>query len=98
LVDNIYEVVDSTSDENYWTLGIFSTLEEAKREIELCDEPADLGGDREENDECCAVEIRERKFGWGGIGRKVAEYWWTSAYDEAKDEYGWIRKTMGGVD
>lgn len=88
---SVFEVVDATDDENYFTLGIFLSLAEAVREVETCDEPDDLGGDHGDHEEYCVVEIRERKIGWGGIGRKAAEYRWESKYDETADEYGWIR-------
>lgn len=93
---SVFEVVDSTDDENYFTLGIFISLAEAMREVETCVEPDDLGGDHGDHEEYCVVEIRERKIGWGGIGRKVAEYEWKSTYDEAADEYGWIRTQNPG--
>ena len=88
---SIFEVVDATDDETYFTLGVFATLDDAKREVESCDEPDDLGGDHGDHEEHCVVEIRERKIGWGGIGREVARYEWKSTYDEATDEFKWIR-------
>ena len=88
---SVFEVVDATDEENYFTLGVFLSLADAMREVESCDEPDDLGGDHGDHEEYCVVEIRERKIGWGGIGREVAKYEWTSKYDEDKDEYGWIR-------
>ena len=93
---SVFEVVDSTDDENYFTLGVFLSLSDAVREVETCDEPDDLGGDHGDHEEYCVVEIRERKIGWGGIGRKAAEYRWESKYDETADEYGWIRTEPNG--
>jgi hypothetical protein len=90
-VCSVFEVVDATDDENYFTLGVFLSLADAMREVESRDAPDDLGGDHGDHEEYCVVEIRERKIGLGGIGREVARYEWKSTYDEAADEYGWIR-------
>ena len=63
---SVFEVVDATDDENYFTLGVFLSLDDAMREVESCDDPDDLGGDHGDHEEYCVVEIRERKIGWGG--------------------------------
>jgi len=96
---SVFEVVDATDDENYFTLGVFLSLADAMREVETCAAPDDLGGDHGDHEEYCVVEIRERMIGWVGIGRVVARYEWnTTPYDEAADEYGWMRTQNPTVD
>jgi len=88
----VFEAVDATSDEQYWTLGIWMTLEAALAELEGCQEPSDFGCyDHDDYDEVCVVEIRERKIGWSGVGKKLATLTWRRKYDEASDEFRWYR-------
>jgi hypothetical protein len=83
----IYEVVDS-SNETYWTLGVFPALAAAKAALDGCT-PDDLPGDRDDCDDYCRVEVRERRFGWGGVGKTVHTCEWHRVYREADDEYDW---------
>jgi hypothetical protein len=83
----IYEVVDS-SNETYWTLGVFPTLAAVKTALDGCN-PDDLPGDHDDFDDYCKVEVRERCFGWGGVGKTVQTCEWRRVYREADDEYVW---------
>jgi hypothetical protein len=85
---SVFEIVDSTSDEQYWTLGMFPTLADALAALADCT-PDDLPGDHDEYDGACRVEVREHKYGWGGTGKCVHAREWTSEYNEAEDEYEW---------
>lgn len=88
--NSVFEAVDATSDEQYWTLGIWPTLEAALAAFAGCQEPGDFGcDDHDDYDDVCVVEIRERAIGWSGVGKKRATLTWTSKYDEAADEYKW---------
>ena len=89
--DSIYEIIDCTSDENYWTLGLFLDVQSAIDAISACNDPNDLGGDHECYEEGVDVVIRERKIGWGGVGRTVYRVAYENEYDEKKDEYAWVR-------
>jgi hypothetical protein len=93
VTDRVFEVVDATSDEQYWTLGIFPTLPEALAALDGCT-PDDLPGDHGEYDDFCQVEIRERKFGWGGTGKAVCSREWAGEHNDAADEYVW--RLVGG--
>lgn len=90
---SVFEIVDASSDETYWTCGIFLTLEAAVAAIDECDEPHDLGGDHSDfDDDYAKVEVRERKVGWSGTGKVVYVREWERAYDESTDDYSWKKK------
>lgn len=98
---SVFEIVDSTSDEQYWTLGMFPTLDDALAALDGCT-PEDMPGDHDEYEGVCRVEVREHKYGWGGTGKCVHAREWTSEYNETADEYEWRIRTpnaalTGGV-
>lgn len=91
---SVFEAVDATSGEQYWTLGIWPTLEAALEALESCKEPSDFGcDDHDDYDDVCVVEVRERAIGWSGVGKKRATLTWRSSYDEAADLWRWHRET-----
>lgn len=90
----IYEVDDSTDDEVYYAISVHRTLEDAidsvtKGEGEEGWSPP-RGDGAWDDDEHAAVEIRERKFGAYGRGRRVWERSWHKDFTEEMDEYPWI--------
>lgn len=88
---SVFEAADATNEEQYWTLGIWITLQEALTALRV-DDPTDVGcHDADEWDEYRLIEIRERKIGWCGSGKVVAKMEWRATYDEASDEYKWAR-------
>ena len=90
-IEKVYEVVDATDDERYYTQGVFLSLAEAIKEIETGVDPANLPDS--EVDEYFKIEIRERKIGWSSDGKTVYTREWTSEYNEDLDEYEWKAKT-----
>lgn len=84
----VYEIVDATSDERYWTLGMFPTLTDALVALDDTD-PDDMPGDHDDYESLCRIEVRERQYGWGGTGKTVRVREWTSEYNEVADEYEW---------
>lgn len=87
----VFEVVDSTSPDQYYTLGLWLTLAEAVKAIEV-DNPRDLGCEEADDfEDCRTVEIRERKLGWGGAGTAVVRVEWMNRYNEAEDTWHWTR-------
>lgn len=89
---SVFEAVDSTNEETYWTLGVWFTLEDALAAFADCQDPGDFGcQDHAEHDDLCVVKIRERPFGWGGSGKPRATLRWENTYDEAADEFKWRR-------
>ena len=90
---SVFEAVDATSDEQYWSLGIWPTLESAVAAFSQSDDPNDFGcHDHEDYEDKCVIEIRERKIGWGGVGLTVHGITFERDYDEQKDAFAWCRK------
>ena len=86
----VFEVLDHTDEEQYFSLGVFSSLAEPAHLLSLCKEPRDIPQLDNERDEYCKIEIRRRELGWSGMGVKVYEREWSQQYDEEKDEYYWV--------
>lgn len=83
--------MDSSNEETYWTLGIWPTLQEALSALDV-ENPEDFGcNEADEYDEHRTIEVRERKIGWGGSGKRVAKVEWKATWDEPSDEYKWAR-------
>lgn len=86
----IYEVVDYTDEEQYFTLGWFPDMPAARLMLDLCKEPSDIPTLENDRDEYCKVQILRRVLGWSGNGVLVYEREFTKQYDEEKDEYYWV--------
>ena len=86
----VYEVRDTTMEENYYVLGVFSSIENA-REILEGNEPCEADGAYLED--YCVMSINEvpvdnlRKY-----NRTIEEHIYAQEYNEATDEEEW-RKT-----
>lgn len=96
-IGKVYEIVDATSDEQYFTLGVWLTLAEAIKELEGCNEPADFcAPSADDNDGVSIIEIREREIGWSDCypGKVVYTKRWIEDYDEERDEYAWKEYSM----
>lgn len=65
---HIFELVNATDELNYFTLGVFTSLELAVREAEQHD-PSKWDGDTVEDFAC--AEIRMRELGLSGQDYKV---------------------------
>ena len=84
----IYEIVDSTSDENYFVCGLFGTMKEAIDQLKGITDPTDITPS--EPEDYCLIEIRERKMGWDdSTGRKIFNKVFRQTYDVKNDEYKW---------
>jgi len=86
----IYEITDSTSDETFFCLGIFSTQQKA---LDSIDEVIKAQGVSRlfENDheEYCEITIKERELDtWCDGGKEVVKLKWTEEYDK-DDELYW---------
>jgi len=93
---SVYEVVDCTSEETFYPLAIYLTLDDA---IAACmvDSPEEIGCvDHDEWDDSVRIEIRERRVGPSGHGRSVWTFAWNYSYD-ADDEKIWSRRVSPNV-
>ena len=84
----LYEVVDETSGETYWTQGFFETLEEA---IQYCDD-WDRSGDppnaeSPETDDLLVLSIRKRPIGHGSDYDEVWTKTWRKTYRDEGDQW-----------
>ena len=84
----VYEIIDRSNEEMYFTIGLFATLEAAIAEVEkqgvsIIDE---LGDDE------ASVEIAEREIGkaeWSGTGKVVWSRRWVRDWDEEDEDLEW---------
>ncbi len=84
----VFEVVDHTDDEIYYTAGIFHTLEEAKQFLNVVD-PADLGSDCEHED-VAVFHVQRRFYGpSSGIGKVVYQRTWQAEWPEDNGDRIW---------
>lgn len=87
---DIYEVVDYTNDEMYYTLGLFLSLEQAMEYIEEAEEP-DRTISEFVYDHYEEIQILKRKIGWSQHGKPVKTIRREEKYNEEEDEYYWQR-------
>src|SRR5690625_1955477 len=85
----IYEVIDSTDDDKYYTLGFFRTLDEAKQAITEKGQPHQPISTWVD-EEFESIAIKEHTFGWGGFGKRVYEIYREEQYDEKTDKNEWV--------
>ena len=88
---SVFELVDCTSDEVYFPLGLFLTLEKAINEVKDCKEPPT------DEEDYVKFEVRERQIGkfrrWDN-GTTVATIEWIQDYIEAQDDWVWHKPTI----
>ncbi|MCK5343105.1 MAG: hypothetical protein KAR20_06860 [Candidatus Heimdallarchaeota archaeon] len=87
----IFEAVDRTDEDMYFTVGLWPTLEEAIKAFDNSNDPDEFSNDVC-HEEYCLIEIRERKIGWSDTGIERAKLEWTSSYNEEDGGYIWARK------
>ena len=81
----VYEVIDTSNDEIYFTLGVWPSLVEAIAELDSCKSPTEFC---DAYDEYARVEIRELKIGWCEPKTKfIREYF--GEYPDESDEIVW---------
>jgi len=83
---SIFEMVDATNDEAYYTMGLFATLEEA---IKYATDSRHGEPLTEINDDLVVFEIKERLTGftgWSVTGKLRATVTWKKKYSEEDDD------------
>ena len=74
----IYEVVDATNDEQYYTLGIFLTEADAMSVLDADEPPYN-----DDDPEAATIEVRRRPIGFHPHSwDKIAERTWVRNYDD----------------
>ena len=87
-MDVIYEVIDSTNDEMYFTLGIFVSLDDLKDRLITFDKNSAIS-DSGPNEDVEVIEVKERKIGWGEHGKTVFTITREYEYCEKDDSDSW---------
>ncbi len=86
-MNKIYQVVDMTDDEMYFSMGFFYTKDDAVKAIkEATDKTRPLSDHADEYEK---IEIREQEIGLSDDYKTVYELERRSEYDEETDEYVW---------
>lgn len=87
----IFEIVDATSDEAYYQIGVFLTLEDAVNAIEAKDRPWELCENAMFSGEAAVIEIRKRRIGISTLnsGEIVWSRGWVERYSEEADDDVW---------
>jgi hypothetical protein len=88
---SIFELVDTTNEETYFTMGLFQTLEDALAIANNGTSPPPM----EIEDDLVLLEVRERpigKIGWSELGEVRAKVRWVRKFsEEDEDDDGkWI--------
>jgi len=92
----IYEIVDNSDEEQYFSLGYFIDKKEAVNEFNSCREPADFGSPIMPEEQA-EFEVREHKVGWGSYYKVVASVKFISKYNEKEDDYKW-EKSINSIE
>ena len=88
-MNSVFEICDTSSDENYFVIGLFESFEKAKTEIEkrvLNNEPISYHNDGNDYEK---IEIIECAFGWGDNRKTVFCIERELRLDETKDDFIW---------
>ena len=88
--DSVFELCDTTSDEMYFPLGVFKTLDDVEKAITLASDKGHSISEFAEDYEI--LEVRERKYGWSGSGSLRLKVEREIYYNEDTDEYLWRMK------
>lgn len=86
----IYQIVDATSDEVYFTLANFNDFEAAKNALLEMVKPNCAITDSGENDDYEKIDIYEYELGWGKKKKVVYTLERNKEYNDATDQYEWV--------
>jgi hypothetical protein len=85
----MFEIVDSTSDERYFTLAIYADLETAKIELNKRLDKDCYITDSGEYENYEEIHIREHMIGWGSKYKTHCKIKRSNIYKEDTDKYVW---------
>lgn len=86
----IYQIVDATSDEVYFTLANFNDFGTAKNALLERTKPDCAITDSDDNDDYEKIDIYEYALGWGAAKKIVYTLERNKKYNEATDEFEWV--------
>lgn len=93
-MNSIYELIDVTDDDTWYTLGWWPSLEASLAALAEQKQPQDIAGSPNQDEDYCRLQIHKRPSGWGCWSDSKAVYSieFTQRYDEDRDEYVWDRR------
>ena len=89
-VKHMFEIIDTTNEEMYFHMGMFETLEEAKKELLEAanqNDPLTDYGNEEDREE---ISIRVHELGWGSESNIVFTLRREKRYNEKTDDEEWV--------
>lgn len=86
----IYQIVDATSDEMYFTLANFNDIDEAKKAILERAKPDCALTDSGDYDDYEKIDIYEYELGWGMNKKVVYTLERNKKYNEGTDQFEWV--------
>jgi len=90
-MQHIFEVIDGTDDERYYTLGLFLTETEAMSVLDSEEPPSD-----EDGSDAVTLEVRRRPLGFHPHAwDKIAERTWVRNYEDGKPEWSACPAKLG---
>lgn len=87
-ITEVFDVIDVSDEDIFYPLGIFLSLEDAKKALKAGPSD-DWESESFQHTDICTVEVRTRPIGFGGLGRAVLTISWEQDYDEEKGEFSW---------
>lgn len=85
-ITHVYEVVDASDEEQYFTLGVFIDEKVAREQLDSAEPPSnDFGNDS------VTLIVRKRALGWRPheLGEVIAQRTWTREYPEEATDPLW---------
>lgn len=86
---SLFEIVDTTNDEVYYTLAVYDDFETAKSELLSRDNKDYALTEHGSDDEFEKIEIREHKVGWGKGYKTIFKLMRSKDYNQESDEFEW---------
>lgn len=87
---SLFEIVDATNDEIYYTLAVYADLEIAKSELlAFCNENCALTENGNDGD-FEKIEIREHELGWGLGCKTIFKVTRSKNYNDETDDSEWV--------
>lgn len=87
----VFEVIDSSNDEMYFTLGIYMNLMDAKAAVkDFCSDTSSNATDYGCDGAYEEISVEERKIGWTGRGEVVYKINRENIYNQETGEDFWV--------
>ena len=85
----MFEIIDVTGDEVYFTLAVYSDYKTANEELDKRLKPDCAITESAEYEDYEKIQIRHRPIGWGSSYKIAFEIERFKRYNDVSDEYQW---------